>query len=165
MRKTSILAEVEAGFYNKEVPEFHIGDTIRVVVRITEGGKERQQAFTGTVIARKGHGISETVSLHRVAYGVGMERVFLVHSPRLVSIEVIAQGDVRRAKLYHLRGTQGKKARVRKRVRSREAEREMKAAARMSNSQKAEPAKKTETDSASKATAASAEGEGAKETK
>ncbi len=135
MRKTKILQDVETGFFKKEIPEFHIGDTLRVVVKITEAGKDRMQAFVGTVIARKGSGLSETVSLHRVAYGVGMERVFLIQSPRLTTIEVQAQGDVRRAKLYHLRGSSGKKARVRKRVRSREAEREMKDAARAESAQ------------------------------
>ncbi len=123
----------------KEIPEFNVGDTVRVHVRVLEraqeinkgsknakGGakatdKERVQAFTGTVIARKGHGVSETFSLHRVAYGEGMERVFCLHSPKLTQIELIKRGDVRRSKLYHLRGTSGKKAKVKELILRKEA--------------------------------------------
>ena len=90
-----------------------MGDTIKVHTKIIEGNKERVQVFQGTVIARKGSGLSETISLHRVAYGVGMERVFLIHSPRVGEIEVVKRGRVRRAKLHYLRGKTGKKARVR----------------------------------------------------
>ena len=96
----------------KKINDFRIGDTVRVHTRIIEGEKERVQIFTGTVIARKGTGLSETFTVHRVAYGEGMERVFLVHSPRIAKIEVTKSGQVRRSKLYYLRGTSGKKAKV-----------------------------------------------------
>lgn len=107
--------------YNEEqlkadVPEFEIGDTVRVSTRIIEGEKERIQIFQGTVIARKGKGLSETFSLHRVSYGEGMERVFYLHSPRIVKVQVVKKGDVRRAKLYYLRGKTGKKAKVKEKI-------------------------------------------------
>lgn len=98
------------------IPEFEIGDTVRVSTRIIEGEKERIQVFQGTVIARKGRGLSETFSLHRVSYGEGMERVFYLHSPRISKIEVIKKGDVCRAKLYYLRGKTGKKAKVKEKI-------------------------------------------------
>ncbi len=100
----------------QDVPEFDIGDTIRVSTRIVEGEKERVQIFQGTVIARKGSGLSETFSLHRVSYGEGMERVFSLHSPRIVNIQIVKKGDVRRAKLYYLRGSTGKKAKVKEKI-------------------------------------------------
>ena len=102
-----------------DVPEFHVGDTVRVSTRIIEGEKERVQVFQGTVIARKGGGLSETFSLHRVSYGEGMERVFCLHSPRITEIQVVKKGDVRRAKLYHLRGTTGKAAKVKEKIGAR----------------------------------------------
>ena len=96
-----------------DLPEFNVGDTLCVRVRIIEeGGKERLQQFTGTCIARTGSGLSETVSLHRVAYGEGMERVFYLHSPLIADITVMRKGKVRRSKLYYLRGTTGKAAKV-----------------------------------------------------
>ena len=96
-----------------DIPEFGIGDTLKVQVLIVEGDKERAQAFTGTVIARKGRGISQSVTLRRVAYGQGVERVLPLHSPRLAKIEVVRRGRVRRSKLYYLRHEIGKAARVR----------------------------------------------------
>jgi large subunit ribosomal protein L19 len=113
MSKCAIIEELEAEKLKKDLPEFAIGDTIRVHFRIIEGTKERVQVFVGTVIGRQGHGLSETVTLHRVAYGGGMERVVILHSPRVAKIEVVRKGKVRRAKLYYLRGTSGKKAKVR----------------------------------------------------
>lgn len=113
MSKVAIIQKLEKAQLRKKVANFRIGDTISVHTRIIEGEKERIQVFTGTVIARKGTGASETFSLHRVAYGEGMERVFLLHSPRIAKIEVIKQGRVRRGKLYYLRGTSGKAAKVR----------------------------------------------------
>lgn len=110
--KNRVLQKLEQTQMKKDVPEFRVGDTIRVHTRIIEGEKERIQVFTGTVIARKGAGISETFSVHRVAYGEGMERVFPLHSPRIAKIEVAKEGHVRRAKLYYLRGTSGKAAKV-----------------------------------------------------
>lgn len=96
----------------KEVPQFSIGDTIRIDVRITEGSRSRIQAFEGTVIAKRGSGVSETFTVRRVAYGVGVERVFPLHSPNVESIKVVRRGKVRRSKLYYLRDRVGKAAKV-----------------------------------------------------
>src|SRR5689334_17939352 len=112
MSRNPILEKLETKHLKKEKQDFHIGDTVRVHVSIVEGEKKRTQVYTGTVIARKGTGLSETFSVHRVAYGEGMERVFLIHSPNINKIEVTKHGHVRRSKLYYLRGTAGKKAKV-----------------------------------------------------
>lgn len=112
----TLIQEFESEQLKSDIPEFEIGDTVRVSTRIIEGEKERVQVFQGTVIARKGRGLSETFSLHRVSYGEGMERVFYLHSPRIVSIQVIKKGEVRRAKLYYLRGKTGKAAKVKERM-------------------------------------------------
>lgn len=112
MSRSPIIEQVEEAYLKKEVPAFNIGDTVRVNTRVIEGEKERLQAFSGTVIARKGTGLSETFTLYRNAYGSSMDRVFLLHSPRIASIEVIRAGKVRRAKLYYLRGRSGKGAKV-----------------------------------------------------
>ena len=95
-----------------EVPKFNIGDTVKVSVNIREGQRERIQNFEGTVIAKRGSGISETFTVRRVSYGVGIERVFPVHSPNVVDVQVIRTGKVRRAKLYYLRDRVGKAAKV-----------------------------------------------------
>lgn len=116
MSKAAVILKLEKNQLKKSVSPFRIGDTVRVHTRIVEGEKERIQVFTGTVIARKGTGLSETFSVHRVAYGEGMERVFLVHSPRIAKIEVIKEGHVRRGKLYYLRGTSGKASKVKGRI-------------------------------------------------
>lgn len=100
----------------KELPAFEIGDTIRVDVNIREGDHERIQAFEGTVIARKGSGISETFTVRRVSYGVGVERVFPIHSPNVKGIKVVRRGNVRRAKLYFLRNRVGKAAKVKEQI-------------------------------------------------
>jgi large subunit ribosomal protein L19 len=120
MSKSAVIQKLEKKQLKKETTPFRIGDTVRIHTRIIEGEKERIQVFTGTVIARKGEGLSETFSVHRVAYGEGMERVFLLHSPRIAKIEVIKHGDVRRSKLYYLRGTSGKKSKVKGRIGRRE---------------------------------------------
>ncbi len=112
MSKAVVIQRLEKRQLKNNIPDFRVGDTVKVHTRIIEGEKERIQVFTGTVIARSGTGLSETFSIHRVAYGEGMERVFLLHSPRIAKIEVTRQGQVRRAKLYYLRGTQGKAAKV-----------------------------------------------------
>lgn len=112
MKQNQLIQEIEAGFLKKEVPVFNIGDTLTIHTRIIEGEKERIQMFTGTVIARRGSGLSETIALYRVSYGAGMERVFLVHSPRIAKIEVVKSGKVRKSKLYYLRGASGKAAKV-----------------------------------------------------
>lgn len=121
MSKAIIIQKLEASQLKSEVCQFRVGDTIRVHTRIIEGEKERVQVFAGTVIARKGSGLSETFSVHRVAYGEGMERVFLLHSPRIAKIEVVQEGAVRRSKLYYLRGTSGKASKVKPRFRSKKA--------------------------------------------
>lgn len=113
MSRTPEIVEIEAEYMKKEVPVFKIGDTVRVNTRIIEGDKERIQAFTGTVIAKKGTGLSETFTIYRTAYGSSMDRVFLIHSPRIAGIEVIRSGKVRRAKLYYMRGKTGKATKLR----------------------------------------------------
>lgn len=115
MSKKPVIQELEKQQVRNDIPDFKVGDTVRVYTRIIEGEKERVQVFTGTVIARKGKGISETFSVHRVAYGEGMERVFILHSPRIAKIEVAREGEVCRSKLYYLRGTSGKKSKVKSR--------------------------------------------------
>lgn len=121
MSKLAVIQKLETKQLKKNVASFNIGDTVRVHTRIIEGEKERVQVFTGTVIARKGAGVSETFSVHRVAYGEGMERVFLLNSPRIAKIEVMKEGDVRRSKLYYLRGTSGKASKVKARIGGRSA--------------------------------------------
>ena len=96
-----------------ETPEFSIGDTVKVSVNIREGERERIQIFEGTVIARKGSGVSETFTVRRLSYGVGVERVFPLHSPNVKAVDVVRNGRVRRAKLYYLRDRVGKAAKVR----------------------------------------------------
>ncbi len=100
----------------KELPAFEIGDTVRVDVNIREGDHERIQAFEGTVVARKGSAISETFTVRRVSYGVGVERVFPIHSPNVKEVKVVRRGNVRRAKLYYLRDRVGKAAKVKERI-------------------------------------------------
>src|ERR1700732_3512831 len=112
MSRHQIIQKLEKKQMKKNPGDFRVGDTVRVHTRIIEGEKERIQIFTGTVIARKGTGLSETFSVHRVAYGEGMERVFPLHSPRIAKIEIVKEGHVRRAKLYYLRGTSGKASKV-----------------------------------------------------
>ena len=99
-----------------EVPAVEVGDTVKVHVKIREGDKERIQVFEGTVIARKGSGVSETFTVRRVSYGVGVERVFPVHSPNVDKIELIRTGKVRRSKLYYLRDRVGKAAKVKQSI-------------------------------------------------
>ena len=99
-----------------EVPQFNIGDTVRVDVNIRAGERERIQQFEGTVIARKGSGVSETFTVRRVSYGVGVERVFPLHSPNVKAVRVVRLGRVRRAKLYYLRDRVGKAAKVKEQL-------------------------------------------------
>ena len=111
------LVKVLSEQYMKpELPEMNVGDTVRVTVRVKEGNRVRNQAFEGTIIARKHGGINETITVRRISYNVGCEKVFPVHSPTIVSIETIRRGKVRRAKLYYLRGRVGKKAKVKERI-------------------------------------------------
>jgi len=99
-----------------ELPPMNVGDTVKVNVRVKEGNRERIQAFTGTIIAKKHGGINETITVRRISYNVGCEKVFPVHSPSIESVETIRQGKVRRAKLYYLRDRVGKKAKVKERL-------------------------------------------------
>lgn len=110
------LKVIAADSVKTEIPAFEVGDTIRIGVNIREGDKERVQSFEGTVIARKGNGVSETFTVRRVSYGVGVERVFPLHSPNVKSVEVIRRGRVRRAKLYYLRDRVGKAAKVKEQL-------------------------------------------------
>ncbi|OAB54860.1 50S ribosomal protein L19 [Phormidium willei BDU 130791] len=97
---------------NRPVPQFAPGDTVRVNVRVVEGNRERVQAFEGVCIARRNRGVNSAFTVRKISYGEGVERVFPLYSPRIDSIEVVRRGDVRRAKLYYLRGRRGKSARI-----------------------------------------------------
>lgn len=110
------IQTIEEG-YKKEIPSFNVGDTIRIYVKVIEGDKERLQPFEGVVISRKGSGVRETFTVRKISFGVGIERIFPVHSPSIDKIEVIKQGDVRRAKLYYLRGKKGKESKVKEKAR------------------------------------------------
>src|SRR5687768_18452324 len=103
---------VDRAYLRDDVPPFGPGDTLRVHVRVVEGSRERVQVFQGVVIRRQGSGIRETFTVRKVSFGVGVERTFPVHSPILARVEVLTRGDVRRAKLYYLRGRVGKAAKV-----------------------------------------------------
>ena len=106
---------LEAEHLKSELPKIYIGDTIKVGVRIREGGKERTQPYEGTVIAMRGSGINKTMTVRRIFQGVGVERVFLLHSPRIASIKIVRRGKARRAKLYYLRDRVGKATRLKQR--------------------------------------------------
>ncbi len=111
----NLIADITASQLRSDVPEFRPGDSLKVYVRIVEGNRERIQLFEGVVIARKGEGISETFTVRKISYGVGVERTFPVNSPKIDKIEVAKRGKVRRAKLYYLRGLSGKAARIKER--------------------------------------------------
>jgi len=107
------LAEVAREGLRSDMPAFGPGDTIRVMVRVREGDKERLQAFEGIVISKRGGGISENFTVRKVSAGVGVERIFPIHSPSIATVDVVRRGRVRRAKLYYLRNLSGKAARIR----------------------------------------------------
>jgi large subunit ribosomal protein L19 len=107
-----IIKAVEKQQLKTDLPEMKIGDTLKVYVKVIEGTRERVQVFEGYLIARKGGGLTETITVRRVTYGIGVERTFPVHSPRIDKIEVVRNGRVRRAKLYYLRDRVGKAARI-----------------------------------------------------
>lgn len=111
-----IIAELESEQCKKDVPEFAPGDTVRVQVRVREGNRERLQAYQGVVLAKRNRGLNSSFTVRKIAGGEGVERVFQTHSPTLASIEVVRRGDVRRAKLYYLRGLTGKAARIKEKV-------------------------------------------------
>ena len=107
-----IIEAIDKETMKESIPEFSVGDTVKVMVKVIEGDKERLQAFEGIVIARKHGGVSETFTVRRLSYGVGVEKTFPVHSPKVADIQVVRRGKVRRAKLYYLRERTGKAAKV-----------------------------------------------------
>jgi len=108
----NLIDIVEKEGMREDILEFNVGDTVKVFVKVVEGARERLQAFEGTVIARKGGSIIETFTVRRLSFGIGVERTFPLHSPKIDHIEIVRQGKVRRAKLYYLRGRTGRAARV-----------------------------------------------------
>jgi large subunit ribosomal protein L19 len=111
-----IIEKIEDSLMRKDLPELNPGDTVKVFVRIKEGNKERTQAFEGVIIKIRGAGVNKTVTVRRVFQGIGVERVFLVHAPRVENIKVLRRGDVRRAKLYYLRKRTGKATRIKEKA-------------------------------------------------
>jgi large subunit ribosomal protein L19 len=114
-RQMDLLTSVEQEQIKKDIPDFRPGDTVSVYTKVVEGSRERIQVFEGTVIARKGGGLKETFTVRKISYGVGVERIFPLNSPRIDRIEVIKKGKVRRAKLYYMRKLRGKAARIKER--------------------------------------------------
>ncbi len=108
----NIINQIEKESMKESIPEFSVGDTVKVAQKIIEGDKERLQAFEGVVIARKNGGIRETFTVRKISYGVGVEKTFPIHSPKIASIEVVRKGKPRRAKLYYIRDLTGKAAKV-----------------------------------------------------
>ena len=111
-----LVKVVESENLNNNYPDVEVGDYIKAHLKIKEGNRERIQVFEGYVIARKGGGLSETMTIRRISYGVGVERILPVHSPKIDKIEIVRKGRVRRAKLYYLRGRQGKAARIKEKL-------------------------------------------------
>ena len=114
---SNIIQELEAEQMNREVPDFGAGDTVVVQVKVVEGTRERLQAFEGVVIAKRNRGLNSSFTVRKLSHGEGVERVFQTYSPSVAGIEVKRRGNVRRAKLYYLRGRTGKAARIRKKIR------------------------------------------------
>lgn len=112
-----LINVIEKESMKKTVPEFSVGDTVKVLVKVVEGTRERLQAFEGIVIARKNGGLSETFTVRRISFGIGVERTFPLHSPKISSIEVVRKGKVKRSKLYYLRGLKGKAAKIKEDMR------------------------------------------------
>ena len=113
---SNVILDIEKARMTRKVPEFRPGDTVVVNVKVVEGDRERVQAFEGVCIARKNAGLNSSFTVRKISYGEGVERVFPLYSPRLTSVEVVRAGDVRRAKLYYLRGRRGKAARITERT-------------------------------------------------
>ena len=111
-----LIKTLNEQYMKKELPEMNVGDTVRVTVVVKEGNRVRNQAFEGTIIAKKHGGINKTITVRRISYNVGCEKVFPVHSPSIVSVETVRRGKVRRAKLYYLRDRVGKRAKVKERI-------------------------------------------------
>ena len=112
---TNLIYQIYAASLRDDVPAFRPGDTLKVHVKVVEGSRTRTQVFQGVVIARQGGGVSETFTIRKISFGVGVERTFPVHTPTVEKIEVVARGDVRRAKLYYLRNLRGKAAKIKER--------------------------------------------------
>ena len=113
---SKLIEELEQEQLKTDLPEFDPGDSVRVQVKVKEGNRERRQAFEGVVIAKKNRGLNSSFTVRKISYGEGVERVFQTHSPMVESIEVRRRGDVRRAKLYYLRGRTGKSARIKEKI-------------------------------------------------
>ena len=111
-----IIRAIEQQQVKQDVPEFHVGDNVKVHYRITEGNRERIQVFQGDVIRRQGAGARETFTVRKISFSIGVERTFPVHSPKIKKIEVVREGDVRRAKLYYLRKKVGKAAKIKEKA-------------------------------------------------
>ncbi len=109
---SNIIEAINQENLKTSIPQFNVGDTVKVMVKVIEGDRERLQAFEGIVIARKHGGISETFTVRRLSFGVGVEKTFPIHSPKVADIQVVRRGKVRRAKLYYLRARTGKAAKV-----------------------------------------------------
>jgi large subunit ribosomal protein L19 len=114
--KMDLVKALSDQYLKPELPDIAVGDTVRVSVKVKEGNRERIQVFEGLVIARKHGGVNETITVRRIAYNVGYEKVFPIHSPNIVSIEAVRRGKVRRAKLYYIRDRVGKKAKVKEKL-------------------------------------------------
>lgn len=114
-----IINELEKAYLKDELPQLNTGDTVKVFVRIVEGNKERLQAFEGTIIKQHGSGLNKTITVRKVFQGVGVERVFLINSPRVDKINVLRRGDVKRSKLYYLRERSGKATRIKEKIEKR----------------------------------------------
>ena len=112
----NIVDQIEKESMRTDLPAFNIGDTVKVWVKVVEGNRERLQGYEGVVIARKNGGVRETFTVRRISFGVGVERTFPIHSPKIDHIDIVRKGDVRRAKLYYLRERTGKAAKVKERI-------------------------------------------------
>ncbi len=147
------VAQIEKSMMRDDIPDFKAGDTVRVHVKIKEGDKERVQVFQGTVISRRGSGVSETFTVRKISSGIGVERIFPLHSPNIAKIQRTRMGKVRRAKLFYLRDLTGKSARIEEKLEEKSAEdvkketkqKKTKKARKAAKAEKAEETKKVET--------------------
>lgn len=120
MNRQAAIRSVEAEYLKKDLPDFKPGDTVKVQVRVIEGDKERLQAFQGVVLQKKGQGLSSTFTVRKISGGIGVERIFPMHSPNIAKVTVVRKGMVRRAKLYYLRKLTGKAAKVQEKMETAE---------------------------------------------
>jgi large subunit ribosomal protein L19 len=116
---SSIITEIEKESLKKDVPDFRSGDTVSVNIKVKEGDKERIQVFTGTVIQRRASGLGESFTVRKMSSGIGVERIFLLHSPNVESIKIVRRGIVRRARIFYMRERQGKAARIKERIKTK----------------------------------------------